>query len=215
MTKASLLLCYCPRGLTFLLHLNQWWNWSWLAYSHLVVGAHPETVLLVSLQCRHYVWGTGTLIGQLPPVCRISSSRVLYLHHVAQDGAATIVTGPRPGQLEAGGWEAGDHGTGGRRLWCFCWDYGGAGVQRSAALLQMILRTETCTCLTYDRQSECVLCWAPAVSHHYRVATCVLRRRLGDHQRAAQICGFYPQLWTIHNLKSIIEEEEASSVVRK
>lgn len=55
-------------------------------------------------------------------------------------------------------------------------------------------------CLTYYRQSQCVLCWAPAVFHYYRVAPCVLRSHLRYHQCTAEICGFHPQLWTIHNL---------------
>lgn len=54
--------------------------------------------------------------------------------------------------------------------------------------------------LTDDRQGERVLRRAPAVSHDERVAPSVLRRCLGDHQRAAQICGLHPQLWTVHNL---------------
>lgn len=55
-------------------------------------------------------------------------------------------------------------------------------------------------CLTYYRQTKCVLCGAPAVSHYDRVATCVLRSHLCYHQCTAQICGFYPQLWAINNL---------------
>lgn len=153
---SNLLQCYCPHFLTFLLHPNQWWNRSWLASSHLVVGTHSETVLLVSLQCRHYIWGTRTLIGQLPPVCRISSSWVLYLHHIAQDGTATIITGPWPGQHKAGGRDEGDHRTGGWGLWCFCWDCDGTVVRSSAALLQTTQQIEMCIVLPItDRVSVC------------------------------------------------------------
>lgn len=206
-----------PYHLTFLLHPNHCWDWTWLTNSHCVVGPHPETVFPLWLQPGgHSVWSALTLSSEFTPVLRLRTSLALYLNHITQDSTATVVAGARPGQHKAAGRDEGDHRAGGRRLWPLWWE-DDEYIAQTAILLYIVLTLQSVCCLTYDRKGQRVLCWAFTVLHYNSVATCVLWFSLFYNKCAALISIFCPQLWTIRYLqiKKCVRKRERGRLILK